>query len=104
MNRVLVVLLIAAAAFAAYRFNAPASAPARALTPDAVRTGGESHVLDASDRTAETEAFTCQGKTRCSEMTSCAEAKFYLQHCPGTQIDGDRDGMPCESQWCNGAE
>jgi len=45
--------------------------------------------------------FQCQGKTHCSQMTSCAEATFYLTHCPGTEMDGDHDGIPCESQWCN---
>lgn len=44
--------------------------------------------------------FTCAGKTHCSEMTSCAEAKFYLNHCPGSVSDGDNDGIPCEDQWC----
>jgi hypothetical protein len=33
-------------------------------------------------------------------MTSCAEAKSFLQNCPGTEMDGDGDGIPCESQWC----
>jgi len=47
------------------------------------------------------DQFQCQGKKRCSEMTSCAEATFYITHCPGTEMDGDRDGIPCESQWCN---
>lgn len=32
---------------------------------------------------------------------SCAEAKFFLQHCPTVQMDGDNDGIPCEQQWCN---
>jgi Excalibur calcium-binding domain len=27
-------------------------------------------------------------------------ATFYIQHCPGTQMDGDGDRVPCESQWC----
>lgn len=45
--------------------------------------------------------FQCRGKTYCSEMSSCAEAKFYLLNCPGTKIDGDHDGIPCEKQWCN---
>lgn len=45
-------------------------------------------------------AFTCQGKRMCSQMTSCAEATFYLSHCPGTLQDGDGDGIPCEDQWC----
>lgn len=44
--------------------------------------------------------FRCDGRTRCSQMTSCAEAKFFLTHCPGTQMDGDNDGIPCEQQWC----
>ncbi|MCW5213722.1 excalibur calcium-binding domain-containing protein [Desulfobulbus sp. TB] len=44
--------------------------------------------------------FSCQGKKHCSEMTSCAEAKFYLQNCPGVKIDGNNDGVPCERQWC----
>ncbi|WYD79416.1 MAG: excalibur calcium-binding domain-containing protein [Candidatus Electrothrix gigas] len=44
--------------------------------------------------------FSCQGKKHCSEMTSCAEAKFYLKNCPGVQIDGNNDGVPCERQWC----
>lgn len=36
-------------------------------------------------------------------MTSCSEAKLFLQHCPGVEMDGDRDGIPCEEQWCSGA-
>ncbi len=44
--------------------------------------------------------YQCAGKTKCSEMTSCAEAKFYLRNCGGLQIDGDGDGVPCEDQWC----
>ena len=44
--------------------------------------------------------YSCAGKIYCSEMTSCNEAKFYLRNCPGTKMDGDHDGIPCESQWC----
>ena len=44
--------------------------------------------------------YSCSGKIHCSQMTSCAEAKFYLRNCPGTKMDGDGDGIPCESQWC----
>jgi Excalibur calcium-binding domain len=47
-----------------------------------------------------TPAYRCEGKTRCPQMSSCAEATFYLEHCPGTEMDGDGDGIPCESQWC----
>ncbi len=49
-----------------------------------------------------TAAYRCDGRTRCSQMTSCAEATWFLQHCPNTEMDGNRDGIPCESQWCTG--
>ena len=45
-------------------------------------------------------AMRCDGRTRCQQMTSCEEATWFLQHCPGTQMDGDGDGIPCEQQWC----
>ncbi len=42
----------------------------------------------------------CDGRTHCSQMTSCAEATYFLRHCPGVKMDGNRDGVPCEKQWC----
>jgi cold shock CspA family protein len=47
-----------------------------------------------------TAAYSCDGRTHCSQMTSCEEATFFLKNCPGTQMDGNRDGVPCEQQWC----
>ena len=44
--------------------------------------------------------FKCDGRTRCSQMSSCGEAKYFLANCPGVRMDGDRDGIPCEMQWC----
>lgn len=29
-------------------------------------------------------------------MNSCSEAKLFLKHCPGMEMDGDGDGIPCE--------
>jgi hypothetical protein len=57
---------------------------------------------DASEfLSAESAAvFTCDGRTHCSQMTSCAEAEYFLKHCPGVEMDGNNDGEPCESQWC----
>jgi len=45
--------------------------------------------------------YSCQGKTYCSQMASCKEARFYLKNCPNVNIDGNNDGEPCEMQWCN---
>lgn len=47
-------------------------------------------------------SFRCDGRTRCSQMTSCDEAKFFLRNCPSVQMDGANDGIPCEKQWCTG--
>ncbi|HEY9108042.1 MAG TPA: cold shock domain-containing protein [Roseateles sp.] len=44
----------------------------------------------------------CDGRTFCSQMTSCAEATWFINHCPGTKMDGNHDGVPCEQQWCTG--
>jgi hypothetical protein len=48
----------------------------------------------------EPQKFHCDGRVHCSQMTSCEEATYVLQHCPGVQMDGDGDGIPCEKQWC----
>lgn len=45
--------------------------------------------------------YFCDNRRHCSEMTSCEEATYFLRHCPGTAMDGDGDGVPCESQWCS---
>jgi endonuclease YncB( thermonuclease family) len=41
--------------------------------------------------------FECGSKRYCREMASCDEAKYYLQKCGLSRLDGDRDGVPCES-------
>lgn len=43
-------------------------------------------------------SFHCDGRTRCSEMTSCDEARFFLRNCPGVKMDGDGDGLACEDR------
>lgn len=45
-------------------------------------------------------AYRCDGRVHCSQMTSCEEATFFLRNCPGTKMDGDGNGIPCERQWC----
>jgi len=39
----------------------------------------------------------CGDKRRCSEMTSCEEARHYLAKCGVETMDGDGDGTPCEA-------
>ncbi|CAB9492595.1 conserved protein of unknown function [Alteromonas macleodii] len=44
-------------------------------------------------------SFRCDGRQHCSQMTSYEEAKFFLENCPNTKMDGDNDGIPCERQF-----
>ena len=44
-------------------------------------------------RIASTE---CGAKRMCTQMTSCAEARFHLSECGLNRLDGDGDGVPCE--------
>jgi cold shock CspA family protein len=46
-----------------------------------------------------TPEFRCDGREHCSQMRSYEEAVFFLEHCPNTKMDGDRDGEPCEQQF-----
>ena len=63
-------------------------APTRAASPEPAEA--ESHPTE----------FKCDGRVYCSAMHSCEEATFFINNCPGTKMDGDHDGIPCESQWC----
>ncbi|XOB63514.1 excalibur calcium-binding domain-containing protein [Campylobacterota bacterium DY0563] len=58
-------------------------------------------VLSSNEQISNDNLFECDGRTYCSEMTSCEEAKFFLNNCPDTKMDGNNDGIPCERQWCN---
>jgi hypothetical protein len=62
---------------------------------------GDGSVAAPVQRPAPAEpAASCDGRTMCSQMTSCAEATYFIRNCPNTTMDGDDDGVPCESQWC----
>ncbi|MGZ5055815.1 MAG: thermonuclease family protein [Methylobacter sp.] len=49
------------------------------------------------EKNTENSGFKCDSKSKCSEMSSCAEAKFYLNECGLNRLDRDHDGVPCES-------
>lgn len=39
----------------------------------------------------------CGYKQTCSDMSNCQEAEFYLNSCGLSTLDGDGDGIPCET-------
>lgn len=59
----------------------------------------QAHMAAATGEATPVQAhrFQCTGKQYCSQMASCAEARFYIQQCPNTKMDGDGDGHPCEN-------
>lgn len=88
------VLAVAAGALAWQTLRPPAPAP---------DTPAPLHVPTVAPAPAiAPAAFRCDGRTHCSQMHSCAEARYFLAHCPGVQMDGNHDGVPCEQQWCTG--
>lgn len=44
-------------------------------------------------------SYKCDGRQHCSQMSSYMEAKYFIEHCPNTKMDGDNDGIPCERQF-----
>ncbi len=80
------------------------SAAAAASAPRAASQGATSvpaNQAASGDQAPSREpAFRCDGSQHCSQMRSCAEAKYFLANCPGVKMDGNRDGTPCEQQWC----
>lgn len=80
-------ILVVALVFYAYSEYSRRGRPQAAV---AAQSGGQSA----------SSPFRCDGRAHCSEMTSCAEATFFLRNCPNVLMDGDQDGVPCEQQWC----
>ncbi len=62
--------------------------------------GAEPTTLLRPEADPKATSFKCDGRVYCSQMTSCAEATYFLQNCPNVKMDGNRDGVPCERQWC----
>jgi hypothetical protein len=68
--------------------------------PTAVAPAAASKAMSVATAPA-AASYRCDGRTYCSQMHSCAEATYFLRNCPGVKMDGNRDGVPCEKQWCN---
>ena len=100
MKRLFLVVLLAIAAWQLLGHHASrktVDAPPPGL---AARPARETPAAPRERQTPAAAAFHCDGRTYCSQMTSCAEATFFLKNCPGAKMDGNHDGVPCESQWC----
>ena len=70
----------------------------RRLHPDTYNKSVRSEVLPHPP-----SAAACSPRKHCSVMTSCEEARRYMQLCGAGTMDGDGDGVPCESL-CNASK
>lgn len=77
-------------------------ASVRLSHPNSTVSASVYKVLFAREALRASPDFQCSPeKSACSRMTSCAEALFHQEQCAVPNMDGDRDGIPCEEQWCN---
>lgn len=99
---IVLVILISLAAYGYKHYAQTVAAysvtPAMAPTSPQVISNGAMQQIPLQDSVHDT--FKCDGRTHCSQMKSCAEAKYFLKNCPGTEMDGNHDGTPCEQQFC----
>ena len=97
MKKLLLSALIVAVIFGYQRFRHP-DIPAEGEDGD-VQAYAESGPVSTSSPTQESVAYHCDGREYCSQMKSYEEAVYFLRNCPGVKMDGDHDGVPCESQF-----
>ena len=95
-----ILLSVGYSKYDAYQQQAQANAAAEAETWDNAPSPSLLRTTPAAAPLI-TNNYRCDGRQHCSQMTSCAEATFFLKNCPGTKMDGDMDGTPCEEQWCH---
>lgn len=71
------------------------------VRPSEWRNGGRTEFIAAAEAAKpakkQKSGFSCEGKRTCGQMSSCAEARFYLTQCGVSRLDRDHDGIPCES-------
>jgi len=95
-------LLLSMLAFGALLVAAAYVAWVRLSHPNSTVAASAYKILFARDALGSNPPFQCMpAKSSCSAMTSCAEAFFHQEKCGVSGMDGDRDGIPCEQQWCN---
>ena len=99
MQKVVVLLIVAALGWYGYT-KYQGHIKTEHLVETEAKSGDLSAATPPNFVNSGASAFKCDGRTHCSQMTSCAEATYFLKNCPDTKMDGNNDGIPCEKQWC----
>ncbi|WOH38967.1 excalibur calcium-binding domain-containing protein [Thalassotalea fonticola] len=95
LTNLIAVLIICGIGFSVYeKFQASIPKPTEVVTEKTVYQPVKKPRKKFS---AVSHNFSCDGRQHCSQMRSRAEAVYFVRHCPGVKMDGDRDGIPCEN-------
>ena len=88
LNKLVIVILVVAVAWGYYSKSV-------AIKP--TQTSSKNDVTIST--TNKQNNYQCDGRQHCSQMSSYEEAKYFIENCPDTKMDGDNDGIPCERQF-----
>jgi len=69
------------------------------ITSSSIKSSKSISNSDTRPSYQEEPSYQCDGREYCSQMGSYEEAKFFIDHCPNTKMDGNNDGVPCERQF-----
>lgn len=94
-NKSISIFLIAIIASAGWRYFHNESSSR--VTTEAQQPDSTALMSNSESDSTPSPTFQCDGRVYCTDMRSRAEAEFFIKHCPGTKMDGDNDGEPCES-------
>ena len=101
MKNIIILVILLALSWKAYGRYSHQVSHAEVVPKHAFASKAEAEEVPAIDlQAAGQSTFACDGRTYCSQMKSCEEATYFLQHCPNVRMDGNNDGIPCEKQWC----
>lgn len=100
-GKVIALMLVAAMGWYGYSRYAQRVGQTKAVAQSVDRSPAPVSLFEPAQQAQPAPShFNCDGRKYCSQMTSCKEAKLFLQNCPGVEMDGNHDGVPCEQQWC----
>jgi len=85
------------AAFESTSGNASILAPNAPQDMDQQKALALTPQVRSAPSSGESAGWACGEKRRCRQMTSCEEARFHLEVCGARGLDGNGDGIPCNS-------
>jgi hypothetical protein len=94
MKKILVLIVISFLAWSYYKSEVR---PGLAMNLDTIETTQDSLPTSRPQAPPSRTHPRCDGREYCGQMNSREEAVFFINNCPNTKMDGDRDGIPCEN-------